>query len=294
MASQLSTGNRIKLLSVIGHGSDLIDHFVTHYKNMVDEINFIVYESEASPNLLKIVKEQIKNYNNVKIIKSVKNRIYDWERVTLLYNMIKSEDPNCWWVISDIDEFHLYPDNDLRNLIGECENNNWQIVRGGFIDRIGDDGEFVDIVENKSIWKQFPIAGFFRYPMSRACPNKICVTKGNIEITAGQHYAKIDGHTTWRWQGWNHPLIAPIEKYSVQVHHFKWDKTAIDRIKSVADINEEYAYSKEYGIMYNALRKNRFKINVQNEEYLFEKNQINPDYKNYKNWDKLIKKIISI
>lgn len=294
MGSLSSTGEKIRLLTVIGHGTNLINHFVNHYKDMVHDINFIVYESDATPNLLKDVKELIKNYNNVNIIKSVKNRVYDWERVTLLYNMVKSEDLKSWWVISDIDEFHLYPDNSLLKVVDECENNNWNIVRGGFIDRIGKDGEFVEIVEKESLWKQFPNAGFFRYPMSKACPNKICITRGNIEITAGQHYAKIDGHTTWRWQGWNHPLIAPVEIFSVQVHHFKWDKTSIDRIKSVADINQDYAYSKEYGIMYNALRKNRFKLNFENPEYFFEKNQTKPDYKNYKNWNKLIKKIISI
>ena len=33
--------------------------------------------------------------------------------------------------------------------------------------------------------------------------------KGYVELTSGQHYAKIDGYTTWKWQGWNHPLINP-------------------------------------------------------------------------------------
>lgn len=293
MESPLLIEKKVRLISIVGHGQNLIDHFINHYKDMVDEILFVVYESEYSPNLLQDVKNIIKNYNNVKIIKSVKNRVYDWERVTLLYNMVKSEHPNDWWVISDIDEFHLYPENDLRKLINECEINNWDIVRGGFIDRIGTDGEFVEIDES-NIWEKFPNAGFFRYPMSQACPNKICAVKGYIEITPGQHYAKIDNHTTWRWQGWNHPLIAPIDLFSVQVHHFKWDKTSIDRIKSVADANQEYAYSKEYNEMYRSLRKSRFKIKIDTPEYFFEKNQNKPDFKLYKNWNKLIKKIISI
>ena len=74
------------------------------------------------------------------------------------------------------------------------------------------------------------------------------------------HYAKLDEQTTWKWQGWNHPLIAPIITHSVQVHHFKWDKTSIERIKSVADINQEYAFSKEYQLMYNELKKTNFKV----------------------------------
>lgn len=293
MASLSSIKNNIRLLTVIGHGKNLVHHFIDHYQKYVDEINFIVYETDETKDLNKEIKEIIKNYNNVKIIKTVKNRIYDWEKVTLLYNMIKSEHPHDWWVISDIDEFHLYP-KDINEIIKDCENNGWEIIRGGFIDRIGEDGMFPELTDNISIWKQFPNAGFFRYPMSKACPNKICLIKGNIEITAGQHYAKIDGHTTWRWQGWGHPLIAPVEEYSVQVHHFKWDKTSVDRIRSVANINQEYAYSKEYNDMFTAIRKNRYKINVDHPDYFFEKNLTKGNYKEYKNWYKLIKKIITI
>lgn len=293
MASPSLIKNKVRLLSVIGHGQNLIHHFIDHYQKYVDEINFVVYETEENKDLSKEVKEIIKNYNNVKIIKTVKNRIYDWERVTLLYNMVKSEHIHDWWIISDIDEFHLYSKN-VNEIIEDCEKNNWEIVRGGFIDRIGENGEFPELVDDVPIWSQFPNAGYFRYPMSRACPNKICIIKGNIEITAGQHYAKIDGYTTWRWQGWNHPLIAPIEDYSVQVHHFKWDKTSIERIKSVAGINQDYAYSKEYGDMFTAIRKNRFKINIDNPDYFFEKNLIKGNYKEYKNWNNLLKKIITI
>ncbi len=293
MASPSSIKNNIRLLTVIGHGKNLIHHFIDHYQKYVDEINFVVYETDETKDLNKEIREIIKNYNNVKIIKTVKNRIYDWEKVTLLYNMIKSEHPHDWWIISDIDEFHLYPKN-LNEMIKDCENYGWEIIRGGFIDRIGEDGEFPELTDDTSIWKQFPNAGFFRYPMSRACPNKICVIKGNIEITAGQHYAKIDGHTTWRWQGWNHPLIAPVEECSVQVHHFKWDKTSVERIKSVANINQEYAYSKEYNDMFTSIRKNKYKINIENPDYFFEKNLTKGNYKEYKNWYKLIKKIITI
>jgi hypothetical protein len=115
--------------------------------------------------------------------------------------------------------------------------------------------------------------------------------KGYIEITSGQHYAKIDGHTTWRWQGWNHPLIAPIEEYNVQVHHFKWDSTCIERIKQVADIRKDYASSDEYLKMYQSLRSNNFEIDVTDCKYMFE--YIGKEMY-YKQWNKLFKKIIAI
>jgi len=282
-----------KLITVIGHGVNLLPHFIDHYIKQVDEINIAVYETELYPNLTEEVNEITKNYEKVNIVITIQDRIFDWNKVTQLYNFIKSKNKNEWYVIADIDEFHLYPDNNLHKLIYDCQENNWDIVRGGFIDRIGVDGTFPELNET-SIWEQFPNAGFFRYPLSKACPNKICLMKGYVDVTSGQHYAKIDDQTTWRWQGWNHPLIAPVETHSVQVHHFKWDSTSIDRMLNVANINEEYAFSNEYFQMYKELKKSNFKIDLLNPDFMFEIGLTYPEYNRYRNWNKLIKKIISI
>ena len=118
--------------------------------------------------------------------------------------------------------------------------------------------------------------------------------RGYVDVTAGQHYAKIDDHTTWRWQGWGHPLIAPIKTHSVQVHHFKWDSTSIERVLNVANINEDYAFSNEYFQMYKELKRTNFKIDLVNPEYMFELGLIKPEFSRYKSWNKLIKKIISV
>lgn len=281
----------IRLVTVIGHGSNLIPHFINHYETKVDEINFVIYVSDVNQNLEEEVYQRVNNHPQVKIVSVVKDRIFDWNRVTELYNQTKMRYPNDWWVVADIDEFHVYL-NPIKFIVQDCERNGHELVRGGFIDRIGPDGEFSELEDDKYIWEQFPNAGFFRYPMSNACPNKVCIMKGHIEITSGQHYAKIDGQTTWKWQGWNHPLIS--DYHSVQVHHFKWDKTSIDRIKSVASIKQVYAFSEEYDKMYRALSKTKFKIDLKNKDYMFESNQVRPKYDEYRNWNKLYKKIISI
>lgn len=284
----------VRLLTVIGHGTDLLEHHIKHYQNYVDEIQYIVYETDLYPKLSKEVSEIIKEYNKVKIIKTVKERVFDWEKVTQLYNFIKSKKPNDWWIVADIDEFHLYPDDNLKSLIYDCDRNGWDIVRGGFIDRIGLYGDFPKISNEENIFSQFPTMCFFRYPLSNACPNKICLVKGYVEITSGQHYAKINGQTTWRWQGWGHPLIAPIDTHSIQVHHFKWDKTSIDRIKAVADIKQDYAYSKEYQTMFDELKKTKFKIDISREDFMVELGDGYPQYNRYRKWNNLIKKITSI
>jgi hypothetical protein len=279
---------KIRLVTVTGSRTDTLWHVLNHYKDLVDEMYVVVYEWEGSSTYNEVLKI-IKQFDKAKIVERVTKEKFNWEYVTQLYNETKMLFPNDWWVVSDDDEFHIYS-KPLNQIISECERNGWDLVRGGFIDRIGQTGDFPKINKKENIFEQFPVAGFFRYPMSGACPNKVCIMKGYIEITPGQHYAKIDGQTTWRWQGWNHPLIAPIDDYNVQVHHFKWDLTCVERIKVVADIKKDYASSAEYLKMYQALRSNNFEVDVTNEKYMFEYIGNN----DYKQWNKLFKKIISI
>jgi hypothetical protein len=282
---------KLRLVTVTGSRTTTLYHMLKHYAHLVDEICVVVYEW-VGVDTFDEVQKIVSQFPNAKISNRAYGDKYNWEFVTKLYNEEKLKHPNDWWIISDDDEFHAYS-KPLYQILMDCETNGWNIVRGGFVDRIGKDGVFAEIKEDENIFEQFPMAGFFRYPMSNANPNKICLIKGNIELTSGQHYAKIDEHTTWRWQGWNHPLIAPINEYNVQVHHFKWDSTAGQRIRDVANINKDYAYSEEYRIMYRQLAKCRFKIDVDNMDYMF---QYCPtaNYENYKNWNPLLKKIISI
>jgi hypothetical protein len=67
--------------------------------------------------------------------------------------------------------------------------------------------------------------------------------------------------------------------------------TCIERIKQVADIRKDYSFSDEYLKMYQALRSNNFEIDVTESKHMFEYvgNELN-----YKQWNKLFKKIISI
>ena len=57
----------IRLVTVIGHGTNLLSHFINHYKKYVDEINIAVYETDTYPLLGNEVKEIIDNHDNVRI-----------------------------------------------------------------------------------------------------------------------------------------------------------------------------------------------------------------------------------
>ena len=117
--------------------------------------------------------------------------------------------PNDWWIVSDDDEIQIYP-KPIEEMIDECEVKGWEFITGGFLDRIGEDGNFPIVDSETNIWEVFPYSGFFRYPLSGACPNKVCVMKGKIQITNGQHYAHIDGKDVWGEEG-VHTLKIPVE-----------------------------------------------------------------------------------
>lgn len=281
---------KIRLVTVTGSRTDTLWHMLNHYKNIVDEIYVVVYEWEGFSTHDEVIKI-VSGFANAKIVRRETKEKYNWEYVTQLYNETKMLHPNDWWIVSDDDEFHVYS-KPIKKIISDCEFYGWDIVRGGFIDRLGKGGTFPKIKKEGNIFNQFPLAGFFRYPLSGACPNKICIIKGYVQLTSGQHYVSIDGQTTWKWQGWYHPLIAPIGEYSVQVHHFKWDETCMDRIRDVANTNKEYASSEEYRKMYREIAKSRFVIDIQNEEYMFE--DIGDDYNGYSQWKNLLNKIVAI
>jgi hypothetical protein len=62
----------------------------------------------------------------------------------------------------------------------------------------------------------------------------------------------------------------------------------------VSDIKQDYAYSNEYKLMFDKLRKTKFKIDLQNPEFMFETSTNQQRFATYKQWNKLIKKIITI
>jgi site-specific DNA-cytosine methylase len=51
----------IRLVTVIGHGVELLPHFIEHYERYVDEIQIVVYETDSTSSLGEDVKNIIEN-----------------------------------------------------------------------------------------------------------------------------------------------------------------------------------------------------------------------------------------
>ena len=276
------------LVTVVGENTHILPHMLKHYEDKVDKVYVVVYRQSERDDILEKVEDL-----GITPYKVVTEPKYNWNKVTDLYNETKRTKPNDWWIVSDDDELQVYPEP-IEDIIDKCERSGYDFVTGGFLDRIGIDGTFPIVHRDTNLHKTFPLAGFFRYPMSGACPNKVTLMKGYQDITPGQHYAQFqDGTNSW---GKKHPKRMPIEDCFTQVHHFKWDSTCISRIKKVANTNMKYAYSQEYKIMYDAIKESGDKIDIKKSEYLVEKLKESSyiDYMDYTHWSSLINKIVTI
>ena len=277
----------LNLVTVVGENTHILPHMLKHYENIVDKIYVGVYRQSENDNILEEIEEL--GINPFMVFTDSK---YNWNRVTDMYNSIKGTKPADWWIVSDDDELQVYP-YDIEDIIEHCERSGYEFVTGGFLDRIGKDGIFPKVTRETDLHKAFPLGGFFRYPMSGACPNKATLMKGSMRVTSGQHYIQFTDNTSW---GAKHPKRMPIEEVFTQVHHFKWDSTCIDRIKKVADVNKQYAYSEEYLKMYNAIKDSGWRIDINNPEYLVEElkefSYIN--YNDYSVWSLLKNKIVTL
>lgn len=278
----------VNLVTVVGRNTHILPHMLEHYKDVVDKQYVVVYRQSEDDNILEEIEEL-----GITPYRVVTEPKYNWNRVTELYNETKRTKPNEWWIVSDDDELQVYP-HPIEDIIDKCEKKGYDFVTGGFLDRIGKDGRFPEVTRDTNLHKEFPLGGFFRYPMSGACPNKVTLMKGYQDVTPGQHYALFeDGTNSW---GKSHPKRLPIEECFTQVHHFKWDSTVLQRLKEVADINKPYAFSQEYEKMYREIEKTDWKINIEKTKYLVEdfKESSYINYNDYPHWDKLTKKIVTI
>jgi hypothetical protein len=255
----------------------------------MDEIFVVLYAHHKKDPVIEQGLHILEKFN-LKPHKIVYERPFDWARVTQHYNETKMLKPDDWWIVADDDELQLYS-KPTYQIIEECEEFGYEFVTGGFVDRVGEDGTFPEITLESDIWKEMPNAGFFRYPLSYACPNKVTLMKGNVQVSNGQHYVQLDDtKTTCQME---HPKRYPIEKNFTQVHHFKWDSSVLDRLQQVGKSSIGESWGEEYQLMYDEIEKSDFKIDLTKEEFMFQRLNY-PNYHHLKTWDSLKKKIVEI
>ena len=283
----------LNLVTVVGHNITMLPHMLEYYQQFVEEKNIfiVVYRQHENDGILEQIEEL-----GITPYKVVTEPKFHWEKVTELYNEVKMTKPYDWWIVSDDDEIQIYP-KPIYEMIDECETLGFEFITGGFLDRIGENGIFPFVDETTNIWDVFPYSGFFRYPLSGACPNKVCVMLGRVKISNGQHYAVFDDKNVWGEEGAHHRLRYPPGRGEgfIQVHHFKWDSTVLERLKEVSETEKDYTFWEEYKKMYNAIKDNDWKINIDESKFGLEKQApFQNEHWDYQYWNRLTKGILKI
>ena len=279
----------MNLVTICGHNTTMLYHMLNHYHLHMDEIFVVLYAHHKKDPIIEQGLHILKKFN-LKPHKIVYERPFDWARVTEHYNETKLLKPDDWWIVADDDELQLYS-KPTYQIIEECEEYGYEFVCGGFVDRIGDNGDFPKITMESNVWEEMPEAGFFRYPLSYACPNKVTLMKGKVKVSNGQHYVQLDDNTTTCQK--EHPKRYPIDKNFTQVHHFKWDYSVLERLRQVSKTKANVSFAQEYQLMYDEIEKSDFKIDLTKEEFMFQRLD-KPNYHKLNTWNDLTKKIVEI
>lgn len=140
--------------------------------------------------------------------------------------------PDDWVVWADSDEFQLYP-APLASIVAQLEKHDVHYMGGVFVDRVAADGSLPPFDPARSVWEQFPVACLVTKDLAKGDTKKVVLARGWVQISHGSHVPSIERplHSA--------ALRIPREKYPqlrtaygrVQVHHFKWDASVIERLR---------------------------------------------------------------
>jgi hypothetical protein len=125
--------------------------------------------------------------------------------------------PSDWIVWCDSDEFQVYPSH-LREITAGLETRKVDYVRGVFIDRLAFDYGLPVFDAKTRVWDAFPRTCNVTMALAGGDPRKVVLARANVRVRGGKHVSfGMENLNTI--DGW------------VQVHHFKWDVTVIDRLR---------------------------------------------------------------
>ena len=125
--------------------------------------------------------------------------------------------PDDWAVWCDSDEFQVYP-APLPEIIAQCDALDIDFVRGALIDRVAADYSLPPFDPQTPSWDAFPRICNVTLALGAGDPRKVVLARAGVLLSGGKHFTR-GHHNAKTFSGW------------VQVHHFKWDATLLERLR---------------------------------------------------------------
>jgi len=197
----------IRFVSAVGGDTGLLDAAIMHYRDLgVESFHLARHiESFDDPDFQRsrdVLARHGLSYA------AVHQGPWDEDLNAYLIRAQMRRHPGDWWVVADLDEFHVY-DRSLTDVIAACDSGGYDYVKGALLDRVAANGRLPALTPDTSIWAQFPLAGLVTLRVPGAGSSKVTLARGDVQLHLGQH-----GALTGR-------LLPPQEAFP-QVHHFKW------------------------------------------------------------------------
>jgi len=221
----METEVRIHLVTVVGADLQQFPHMLNHYAEFgFDSLLVNVHLDSCASSLLDEVTIIARKFGAE--IDSV--FIGKWLQSVnpFLYAHTMRQRPRDWFVLADSDEFQVYPAN-VREFLSGIDSQGFDYVEGCVIDRVARNGGFPEIVNKPTIWEQFPLAGLVTYPILGGNILKVVACKGRVSLGPGQHSA-------------HSGRGCPRNLHYIPVHHFKWCKGVVDRLRRRIEFYKAY------------------------------------------------------
>lgn len=256
--------NKIFLVITVGPDYQLLLKFIRYYKSLGIK-NFLVILNTSDQLPIDILNRE--NIIPEKIwINSFSEALKQYYERNVI---VKNCDKNDWIVYADLDEFQCYPMGLIEH-IKFCENNRIEFLEGRLVDRISISGELIEIDQKKSLEEQFPLRGFITNNLLKAWDKKIVLARANL-IVGGGHHIFLDS-TTYKTLPYDRELNEISQ--GIKIHHFKWDKKVLERIKSYLELPDESLkyWKKEITKFMNYISKHN-KIDINDKRFKIEINK---------------------
>jgi hypothetical protein len=274
----------IRFVSVVGSDTGLLDAAIAHYRGLgVESFHIIRHiESFADPEFQRAQDVLIRHGL---AFAAVHQGPWDEDLNAYLIRAQMRRHPGDWWVVADLDEFHVY-DRPLTDIIAACEGGGHDYVMGALLDRVAADGTLPALNPATSIWAQYALAGLVTLRVVRAVTSKVTLARGDVHLHLGQH-----GALTGR--------ALPAAEAFAQVHHFKWTDSVLPRLTQRVQAYSSGDWHLTYPAtivgsrrMLRYLEANGGRIDVTAEKLAL--HRCGSDYTDYEPWADLVPALLKL
>ncbi|GAA2848295.1 hypothetical protein GCM10010517_05540 [Streptosporangium fragile] len=209
----------VHLVSVLGGDVTVVPQMIEHYRGLgIESFHLVRHAESAGSEVYERTAEIVEEAG----LKLARTHVGPWDEDlnSRLIQEAMDERRDDWFVVADLDEFQLY-DRPLPDLLAWCEREGYDLVEGCYLDRLGRDGSFPEVLPGP-LWEQFPLAGMLSFPLLGATPTKVTAARGGIRLEHGHHRA-LNGRAV------------PHREVYAQVHHFKWNDSVVSRMRRRKD-----------------------------------------------------------